>query len=911
METTAPTDPLILVLAEGDSPGAVSAARGRLFEEFAGRLLELYGYEEPHRDRLNVSSDGIELDVSVTHRLNGHRAIAECKAHSTPVAAHHVSSFYGKLCKGQRAEKNLHGYFVAIPRLSPQAADFVEDIEGDGFTVLTARQIRDRLLERGQLPEFITAGRFITDRAIVVTRYGLFIAGKENDVRSRTAAQVLVQGMEGAVPASAIELLALTSYAQGLPIVDEAKPTRSALSGTDEPLIAPVHGSQSNFEYKLPASPQFFVGRKLAIQSFEEAIRRAPSVIVLNAQSGWGKSSLALRVASSVAKLGGHAKVIDSRTAISRRGYVNAALKRAAEEAVAAGLLELPASASWASISSGISTIAHATWLRPGPLLIFFDQFENVFRDVELTTDFRDLALLVAETSKPFVVAFAWKTDYIGWTESHPYNLRDDIRGVSQIVDLGRLGPREVELLLRRLEKELGDKLSRELRRGLQEISLGLPWLFKKLTAHVLAEIRKGVTQEQLVSQSLNAQSLFEADLAGLGAQELDALKFIARYAPISVGEVTERVSHEIVLSLVHQRLIVQIGEKYDTYWDTFRDFLNTGRVPIEDSYIIRYAPVSVSRLLTHILKDGGVSVIQDVALREQTSENSIWNIARELRVLGASRYEPYRVRLIPEIWENSDREAALRMRVTTSLRRHRALSTLRQLAERSNNQVTLAAYATALRSAFSTVGTQQTWKTYARAFVQWFEYAGLARMNNQTISVLPDESSGVGRLFEARHTVRIRGAFPYEHPNQCIRLLRRIMHERVAIDDLQGRERRAFRELVALGAVASESDQFIRITWTDLIENGRINEERLLGLLTAVPGGSEAISLLRRNPAATPKEVGEELRKANAADWQSETMRSSGVSFRAWARLAGLDTSLRSRPSLGADGASGMHFEC
>jgi hypothetical protein len=401
METTAPTDPLILVLADGDSAGAVRDARGRLFEQFAARLLELYGYEEPHRDRLNTSSDGIELDISVKHRLTDNRAIAECKSYSTPVSAHHVSAFYGKLCKEQRRDKGLHGFFIAIPRLSPQAAEFTKDIEGDGFTVLVARQIRDRLAERGRLPELDSADRFITDQAIVVTKYGLLVAAKENDPQTRTATRVIVRAIEGPVPATAIGLLEATTYAQELPVVDEAEAIGTPSERVEGPLIATVRGSGSNFEYQLPASPRFFVGRKAAVQILEEALRRAPGVVVLNANSGWGKSSLALRMASSATKLGGHSIVIDSRTAVSRKGYVSAALKRAAEQAQSSGVLHLPASASWASIPTGISTLANSTWLHDGPLLLFFDQFENVFRDVELTTEFRDLALLVAETESP------------------------------------------------------------------------------------------------------------------------------------------------------------------------------------------------------------------------------------------------------------------------------------------------------------------------------------------------------------------------------------------------------------------------------------------------------------------------------------------------------------------------------
>ena len=182
------------------------------------------------------------------------------------IAARHVTSFYGKLSKGQRADPNLQGFFIAIPRLSPQALEFTQDIEGDRFTVLTARQICDRLAERGKLPELVSAGRFITDRSIAITKYGLFVAGKENDPQTRTASRIIIRAADGRVPTPAIDLLAETSYAQQLPIHDDAGPAAASSVTVEEPLIATVRGSKSNFEYQLPASPRFFVGRTVAVQ---------------------------------------------------------------------------------------------------------------------------------------------------------------------------------------------------------------------------------------------------------------------------------------------------------------------------------------------------------------------------------------------------------------------------------------------------------------------------------------------------------------------------------------------------------------------------------------------------------------------------------------------------------------------
>lgn len=80
-------------------------------------------------------------------------------------------------------------------------------------------------------------------------------------------------------------------------------------------------------------------------------------------------------------------------------------------------------------------------------------------------------------------------------------------------------------------------------------------------------------------------RSLFEADLAGLSPIETEALKYIARFAPISATEVTEKYVASVVQSLLDKRLVVAVGDKLDTYWDIFRDFLNT------DGFAFDYTP--------------------------------------------------------------------------------------------------------------------------------------------------------------------------------------------------------------------------------------------------------------------------------------------------------------------------------
>ena len=883
--TLALPDPTVVVLAEGATKGAADNARGHLFERFVATLFHLYGYSEPSIESLNVTADGIELDVVANHAISGQKMIAECKAYSSPVSAAMLGTFHSKLVTRRYKDPTTQGYFVVLPRLTANGKEQADEIASNdsGFKVLTARSVVDLLKSRQIIAECPISNIFSSDPAVIVSEHGVYAACMEVDANSRRPSRVLVWSPDNSVPDPVLETLSRDRYSQGAPVVDarEPLPPRPNQIADSGGIIVAVTGSQSDFEYQLPASPKYFIGRKGLIGSLEEALDSHAGTIVLNAQSGWGKSSGALRLQALVQDRHGYALIIDSRTATHQR-FVSDALRLAALNAETVGVLELRSNASWASLPSALRTLKEARWLG-GPLVVFFDQFENVFRDGALTREFRDLALSARDLSDHLLVGFAWKTDLIGWTESHPYQLRDEIRTNATVLTLGPLGVREVDTLLRRLEKALGQSLARDLKTRLREYSQGLPWLFKKLAGHLLREVKAGATQEQLANEALNIQNLFDADLAELGPVEQEALRYIARWAPIGIGEVMERVSTPVVETLINRRLVVQVGARLDTYWDIFRDYLNNGRVPVEDSYILRQSPVSVARLLKEVLADNGDSNVRDIADRLGTSENGVFNLSRELRLLGATSYEPNRVRLLSDIWEAADREQELRRRVASSLRRHRAYSTFVTLVDRQN-EVTIPTYADALPTAFPAVYAKpSTWVSYARVHLQWFEYAGLAKQKGATWSLTPEGTVGVGQLLGGQVVHRIKGGFPHDAAGPSLKVL---------IDIANGqdvRKTRAIRSLEILGCVREGPNGSYMLNQQDLVVNGAVVPERLRQLLLAVPGVPEGLAVIEANPAARPEDVGQAVREALAAEWAKLTIRGIGKHLRSWARAAGV----------------------
>lgn len=842
VETTA-----VAVLAQGLGAGEAANKRGHLLESFLAQLLATQGYGEPRTENRNVTAEGVEIDVVAEHRVTRHRLVCECKAHSSNIRAPLLTAFLGKFALARADDESCQGLFIGLPRLTSEAKEKADAAEEklDGFRNLASYDVCKLLADADLLPGLDEGPALKADPTLVITEHGLALAARELDPQTRRALRLVVWTQSGDVPDPLLALVE-TGLAEGLPVAPlgteaHAVPLRPACA----PTIVEVQGSSSDFEYQLPAAPAFFVGRKAVSTELAKHVldRDKAGSIVINAKSGWGKSSLSLRLQRDVHTAGGVALVVDTRTA-ERPDFVGAALEHAVRRAVDRRLLTLPDGSAFSSLTSIVETLRNATWRAVSkPLLVIFDQFENVFRSFDLTKEFRDLSFLVKDLEVPLTVGFSWKTDMVGWTEDHPYRLRDEIRESAEVAVLEPFGPREVETLLRRLEKAVGDKLHRELRQRLREYSQGLPWLFKKLAAHILAEVRRGITQEQLVRQSLNVQGLFESDLARLTPVEQQGLRTIARSAPVLVAELEEDAIPSAVLeTLLHQRLVVQVGERLDTYWDTFRDFLNTGRVAIEDSYVVRYAPLGAGRLLRLVLSEGGELAVPDAARHLNTSPTVVFNYARELRLFGVLAGETNRVVVEPAILGADDREAAIRARVQQALRRHKMHTLALELLSDSST-VPIARFAETLPHEFPTVEAKpDSWFTYARSFCQWMEYAGIVYLSRDGMSRAAEEDMNSHiRLLSGVVPVRVRSAFPGAKPAPSLQLLKHLAAP-ASVERPRGRGfNAAVRDLSLLGAVEVGTGERIAMSDPDLVRDGEIDPERLRELVENQRGMAEA----------------------------------------------------------------------
>ncbi len=750
------------ILAVGNSPQAQAQARGKLFEKLMAEVLRHYGYSIDRTPNVNYA--GMEIDIEGKAIATNIPLYAECKCYENEIDSSKLQAFYGKYMALWLRDKRCQGLFIALPGINSHAKGFYRDnCEGKSeITVILMEE--DKVLEAifqtvaSTTPDAISRAintRMGTpgDWLVLYTDKGLF-----------WVQYVIPPG--GGIP----RFIALFN-SLGEPLLDRATieyltllypeladfdiitigtmPLQTPVTHEDAEEIVEVRGSSACFEYQFPASPNFFVGRQSVLAELHSFVTKVINKetssrgVLFEANSGWGKSSVVLASVDGLNKMGHFAVAIDSRSASSSQfilRVVDYALKQFGNFN---GLL------SEKSIPTTITGFDGAVraLLNVGKVLesnrkimfIFLDQFENIFLLQDALRRIRDLYLKVCDAQTNVVFGFSWKTDLIGLTNEFPYQLRDAIKDSSKHIVLDTFSDVETNVLLNKLGEELRAPLRGDLRFFLSEFSQGYPWLLKKLCAHVKAQRDTGILQSDIANRLLNVEELFKEDLRGLSSEEGEALKRIAKAAPISISELGEEFRPEVVQSLVNARLVVRIGNKYDVYWDIFRDYLNAGRVPIQENYILRVPVGGVLKATKLLVEADGILSTSEFRQSAGLSERSYYNVARDMRLLGIAAVDDGKVKLLINLSMDSKGLDVLPMRIhlRDRLSRNRLVSlimdSLKVEGSLAVNEVSslLAKWCPYISA------TDKTWQIYARIFAGWIDFADIAifEINDGTLT--------------------------------------------------------------------------------------------------------------------------------------------------------------------------------
>jgi hypothetical protein len=304
---------------DADSDELTSFKKGKLFEGFTARLVELCGYKDI---TLRVKRSSLEYDIEARSSLHNRILSGEAKAHEAAMPGKEASAFVGKLLPLAIQEGGIDGLFISTSAFTPEAEDYLQSLKNTGTTIagialrtLAGTEIHDFLTNQGiGIPEAQLrakvereTGLHASDAWVVIADRGDFYVVSLGQNVLSTATKFVIFSLAGDwLNVSAQEANRLANQVSDLKELEFLAPQapQSRDEGEAQSLPTVVAGS-GWFDYKFPSPPECFIGRETALIEIDKFLAevaggstslRAAQVL---SRSGVGKSSLLLKVAAS------------------------------------------------------------------------------------------------------------------------------------------------------------------------------------------------------------------------------------------------------------------------------------------------------------------------------------------------------------------------------------------------------------------------------------------------------------------------------------------------------------------------------------------------------------------------------------------------------------------------------------
>jgi len=570
--------------------------KGSFFEKLCADILSKQSYEIIG---LEVRKTGMEVDIEAIHKPSSKKLYVECKFYNSKKIDANIID----LCYAQafRSKKDSIALFSTSPLGKDAQGAYQQYVEEgieysfyDREEILNALEVSGKVknINSIRLTSSVTHASLLIHPEIPMT--WLF-----QEVYDGTPLNLIAWTGDSIINLERIrEILNAESLFEGLNIIpykkDENK-SREEITHQKE-IVSGIVLADDIMDYK-PCQPKYFVGRETIqkeVWDFLDSVRDHNTdsrLLSLIGSSGNGKSSLVAYLSERFRNVKWKNKFylypVDVRSARGAR-FVSEAVVKAFNAAINDKFIQLESSfiiENTSDITSGKKFQECTKYLEENQkvLVIFFDQFEEVFMKEELFGLFRAFerfALDTAAEKTNFVVGFSWRSGITLGEENPAYAMWNKLKDFRVDKKLVLFDIKDSSKMISTFEKDSGYKLSKSLRKRLIQQAQGLPWLLKKLCIHLFKKINDGISQEELLVSQFQIKTLFDEDLERPD-KERACLKYVANNSPVDQYETTKEFGQQTVANLIAERLLIKTGEKISVYWDVFRDYLITDNAPI------------------------------------------------------------------------------------------------------------------------------------------------------------------------------------------------------------------------------------------------------------------------------------------------------------------------------------------
>jgi hypothetical protein len=641
--------------------------KGNYFEELVASLFERMQWSV--RTRIRVT--GMEIDLLAEHNHSKHKALIECKFLNSSFDAPIISKLIGNAITRSDIDT---AWLVCTSEPGKDAEGKLLEIEerdntirgGLKFAYTGPEQLTKLFLEVKGLPSF-------TERtAFLPSKFRQSIGAATLLITPEESCWIIEQNRSG-LPEKAfivptiIEQNRVDDYAtirrfteneklwidielvDGFPDLIESTIPNSSQPRREYITQVPM---ADKFDDYAPSRPEDFVGRSnllsQIIEHFKNIRQQLPRrrIIALSGPSGFGKSSVVLKLADKCkhSKLNNQIYLyhVDSRSA-TRPIFVIEAIRMALQSAIDTHFVDSQVkeiridSVEDPFATESVKVLLSDLIVQKKIVVIFFDQFEELLVKEQLFNTFDSMkkaAFAVESLQSNVVLGFSWRTS-IALGESHPaYYMWHSLQDKRAEFRIGLFEREEALEMLTNLEKNLNYKLETTLRRHILDQSQGIPWLLKKFCVHVYRRLKADVSQKDLLGTQLDAANLFKEETDNLTVLQLDCLRYIAINSPADLMDVHDKFEQETPTFLYENRLIIRSGHKYSVYWDVFKEYLISGKVPpIPMTYVPQVQLTTALTVLKFIIESDYISISDIQETYGYTNKTSL-NIISDLSSL-------------------------------------------------------------------------------------------------------------------------------------------------------------------------------------------------------------------------------------------------------------------------------------